>query len=291
MEAPTLTPTTDTPNMHRIAAISVDQALTFYQKNNLQFNPYNAYTTTYAYLIDDVVVAALTLTPEYPCHNYSTYLLGNTTALSHVVTTFQHRLKGYQRALMLHTFETLGESLMLKVTHDNYPAINLYTSLGFYQVPGDHHMTLKFDGGKGYASCRLHCDQANSLTKLLRSYGVNILPVKDLHVTLMYDEANPLIPHKPLYTQYPAHIESIGFLGEGKWAALVLHLDVPSLASRHEHLKTLGFTHSYPEFKPHLSLMYSQSAKDLHNVKRALTDIKKMSPLMLMAEDWTKLVD
>lgn len=110
-------------------------------------------------------------------------------------------------------------------------------------------------------------------TKILRDYLDKIrlkgtIKDSDLHCTLYYAnkysieglESNP-------EKVYESYVISYGFLGEGEWGALVLHLFSPEMIKRHQHIKTFGSPHSYPEFKPHISLKYKPDPNDIQHLK------------------------
>lgn len=89
--------------------------------------------------------------------------------------------------------------------------------------------------------------------------------VDDLHVTLLYDPVNDIVPvYKPRPEKvYDCYVTGWDTLGTGKWAALVLKLRCPALMRRHAAItKVYGVEHSYPELTLHVSLKYQPTRLD-----------------------------
>lgn len=73
-----------------------------------------------------------------------------------------------------------------------------------------------------------------------------------LHVTLLYSRVEIQIEPEH-YSYFKAEPLELCSLGD---AALVLKIKSNSLQMRHDKLMDLGATHDYPEYNPHLTLMY-----------------------------------
>ena len=130
--------------------------------------------------------------------------------------------------------------------------------------------------GKGYASLKLNDASGNNIKEILKDLGIKDI-ISDLHITVMYDESNPLIsmdtnPDK----EYSAKIDGVKMLGEPgtKWYAIALMLDSPSINKLHDEYIEKGFKHSYPKFLAHMSLKYDPSDDDIKIIKDNLEKIR-----------------
>ena len=122
----------------------------------------------------------------------------------------------------------------------NYVSINVKTSIEIKSLgsifgessvcnPGDQHVTLIYSEGTNV--------DKGVITKLLRNYE------GDLDVT----------------TNGAAAFDSLPKDGERdeKLCTIVVKLKSGILDEIHEKLKKIGLNHSYPEFSPHVSLLYN----------------------------------
>lgn len=125
---------------------------------------------------------------------------------------------------------------------------------------------------KGFGAVRVHPEDALQIEDALFAAGLKgIIRGEDMHVTLMYDKANPTLDtDEPegsmVYKTTGKGIDKYGEEGS-RWEAIVLKLDAPELHARHQFLLQRGFRHSYPEYRPHLSLKYMPEASDLDKFK------------------------
>lgn len=69
-----------------------------------------------------------------------------------------------------------------------------------------------------------------------------------------------------------------------KWEAIALTLSCPELEARHRELKSMGFKHSYSDFKCHMSIVYKPKVSDidlvnllfkLGNIRKNYTSVMK----------------
>lgn len=131
----------------------------------------------------------------------------------------------------------------------------------------------------GYVSLKVALHDGTALYKeiLNESYDGKQLSPHELHMTLMYDSTNP-IPTRAIPAvskaseEYEATIMGIDLLGEigSKYRAVVVLLESPGIRQRFDELSVL-MTHSFEEFKPHVSLIYGASEDDLEKVRKLLT--------------------
>lgn len=108
------------------------------------------------------------------------------------------------------------------------------------------------------------------------------VPEGKSHITLMYsmfscvdgrilDNFIKTVPHDFQVT--PTDFECFDAKGdnEGK-AAVVMCVSHPFLQTMHDSLKTLGMEHSYPEFKPHITIAYDVDLDEAYEVRDRLRD-------------------
>ena len=139
--------------------------------------------------------------------------------------------------------------------------------------------------GKGYISLSVTDDDCKKIFNILDELNIKNYN-KDLHLGLMYDESNPKIDVELSKKSYVAKINSIKTLGEpdSKWCAIALDLESPELDERHNELKKLGFTHSYPDFIAHISMKYKPTEDDIRILKDNLELFKKIGNIHLHNE-------
>lgn len=90
-----------------------------------------------------------------------------------------------------------------------------------------------------------------------------------LHVTLMYDADTPFGTYPvPEFDSCTAYVKKVVVLGDDDNIA-ALELDCPELHDYHRRLKDAGYTHSFDDFLPHISVMKNFTAQQL----RALKDV------------------
>lgn len=103
------------------------------------------------------------------------------------------------------------------------------------------------------------------------------IPGNKLHSTVLYDKDTPMGNLSPSTTQHRVEVVGAEVMGEGKWRAVVLKLKAPSLTRRWHYFIYSGFKHSYPSFKPHLSLAYGDDAElYLQSVRNALSQMPQI---------------
>ena len=143
----------------------------------------------------------------------------------------------------------------------------------------------------GYVSVSLDRADAIILSSLIRSFGiVNPIYPNDLHVTLMYDERNPLqypLPHtRKIFRSSITGFERLGQPGS-QWEAIALTLDSDELEVRHDELSSMGFKHSYRDYVPHISIKYRPLPQDYKILEANLERIKeRFSNILIIEEKW-----
>ena len=157
--------------------------------------------------------------------------------------------------------------------------------------------------GMGYSQMTLSLNSVSKLLKALRTgleefdenemvaandAALNIAS-NELHVTMMYDKSDPDIDPGVNRDQYPAKITGIEKLGnpDGGYYALVLLLDCPDAQRRFKELQDLGFSHSFPDLKVHISLNYGSETEIVYPVLKKLFDAGKLpEEVVLVDETW-----
>lgn len=84
------------------------------------------------------------------------------------------------------------------------------------------------------------------------------IPGLELHTTLMYDKRDPdIIPgiNRNTYKATITGVERLGRVG-GSYYALVLLVDSDGVQGRFKELLDMGYQHSFPDLKLHISLHY-----------------------------------
>lgn len=128
--------------------------------------------------------------------------------------------------------------------------------------------------GMGYSQLVVSVKSASEIHKALdrvlkdnpekyvgqEEFIVNI-PNHELHATLMYDKSNPNLDPGINREVYKARVTGVDRLGiPGKpYYALVLLLESDAIQKRFKELQDIGYEHSFPELKIHVSLHYGDS--------------------------------
>lgn len=122
---------------------------------------------------------------------------------------------------------------------------------------------LKESRQVGFVSAVLTPEDAQVVKDVIMNSGMEkTIPKDKLHTTIMYDRRN-IINYSKGNTFFKATVSGFKEMGQGKWKALVFLLNSSDFNDYHEELKKLGFEHSYPDYKPHLSIKYKPLESDL----------------------------
>lgn len=108
------------------------------------------------------------------------------------------------------------------------------------------------------------------------------------HVTLIYSDKK-LIPEAENFvnpdTHYSAFITGIDwFLGHDKAGYLVANVSSIELNERHRFWVAMGGKHSYPDYKPHLTLATGVSRSDWNAIQSSVLRITQRLPILLTNE-------
>ena len=147
------------------------------------------------------------------------------------------------------------------------------------------------DNGKGFVSIKLSKEQQDQFHALLKEFGIKD-PVDEMHVTLAHDKRNPNVDIEiDPGAEYKAEIVDLDVMGEGKWKAIVLKLHSQEMIERHNHLRELGYHHTYPQFIPHVSLKYKPTDQDIEAVKDKLDVFKKHFPMLIFNDEQAEKIE
>lgn len=140
----------------------------------------------------------------------------------------------------------------------------------------------------GYVSLKVSLKDSKFLHDLLESLPIEgrLIAAHDMHLTLMYDQENP-IPATAISKInrpdeiYRATIKDVGMLGDedSKYRAVVLHLESPQIDQRFDEL-SIFMNHSFDSLMKHVSVIYGAVDGDLVTVKSMLTDLVGSSILL-----------
>ena len=115
-----------------------------------------------------------------------------------------------------------------------------------------------------------------------KSKIIDAISPSDLHMTLMYDTDNPLVKS---YSEpdniITATMREVVILGD----ALVIMLDSEDARILFNELCDLGFSPSYPEYIPHISLKYNPEESDLVDIRKVFKSYAG-SEIQLCDEQW-----
>ena len=142
--------------------------------------------------------------------------------------------------------------------------------------------------GPGYASIQPEPGQTRAVQKwLYKVCGIKGgLPARSMHITLLYDDRNKRFDvEQRRGAMYPARPRTVALFGDH----LVLLLDSPEVAARHQKLVDAGYKHTYPQYRPHITLKKGATDDDFLSAIGCLDKLLKQVPKMtLYRERWEK---
>ena len=139
--------------------------------------------------------------------------------------------------------------------------------------------------GCGYGELKVPKVFGKALLKHLSSAGLTgLVDSSELHCTLMYDEGNPNLNHKSAVLQYVAAIVGAQLFGPND-DTLVLELHCPDLVRRHHYLIRMGYRHSYPDYRPHITVKLGATKQDLELLRKVVKD--GVPNIELSGESWS----
>lgn len=148
----------------------------------------------------------------------------------------------------------------------------------------------------GYSALTPIINPNNNVLKALGTLslpkGMSLIPLNKLHCTLMYDERNNKttddIEIPP--TIYHSNVMGVAVLGK----AVVLLLSSDRIMRRHFELIEAGFSYSFDNYAPHMSVLYAdgddaqtQLERVRVQVQQLLTDKKLPNELFFTDETWS----
>lgn len=107
-----------------------------------------------------------------------------------------------------------------------------------------------------YVAIKFSADTLLRLQSLQKRAKLNNpIPLEELHATVCYSR-NPIHVVPKVGNKVIAVHGFVENLETKDGNAVVLRLDSPYLAERHEQLRKLGATHDFDDYLPHISLSY-----------------------------------
>jgi 2'-5' RNA ligase len=106
---------------------------------------------------------------------------------------------------------------------------------------------------------------------LAEKFPTSKICIDEQHATLMYSETTEVLEKKiqEFLKEYAggfeANLKSVAAFDSPdtvETCAIVVKIECDTLNKLHEGLKALGMKHSYPDFQPHISVMYKTPKED-----------------------------
>lgn len=146
---------------------------------------------------------------------------------------------------------------------------------------------------KWYVSLKLNNIMAKDIAKRVQELTGDGIPADELHCTLMYSVSESDVEESPNDSVHLATVLGMEIMGEGDGRAITVQLNSETLHQRHDELKSLGLEYSYPEYKPHLSLVYSEDCDKWLTLLQndAKLNILLSTGLLFDSESWEPLTD
>lgn len=151
--------------------------------------------------------------------------------------------------------------------------------------------------GKGYGELLVDLKSglilSNAILPALPT-GTEMIARDKLHCTIMYDLSNPEIRASKNNKSYQCKIVGVEKLGkpDTRWHATVLLLESEEIKERFKDLSVLGFTHSFPDLKIHVSLVYGNNTNICFPIIEKLFQEGKLPQyITLTNETWSVIED
>lgn len=111
-------------------------------------------------------------------------------------------------------------------------------------------------------------DRSELILRQIATCIMDLDDLHDLHVTLAYDDTNPVVAAQPdPYAEFRATVRDVTLFGE-KEPILVLLLDSPDLHAEHNRIHACGAAKfDFTPYNPHVSLKYGATQSDLEFIK------------------------
>ena len=134
-------------------------------------------------------------------------------------------------------------------------------------------------------------------------FSVDPIPKEESHATLIYS-VGTMADHDLIQKRLNKHaLPIMGTVAgltkfdalpkDGQHAAdkctIVMEIESPELHAIHKELKTLGLGHSYPDYRPHVSLVYDVPKDEAEQKMGQLTDLVKNQKIMFNKFNVTRL--
>lgn len=142
-----------------------------------------------------------------------------------------------------------------------------------------------------YIAVKLDKESQEKIVDFIKEHKIpNGVPADKLHATVIYSldyvsNAKKLVDKDMQFEGRPTKFDSF----DGDTKNLVLLFECDDLLDRHEYFKKHGATHTYDEFKPHITLSYDVedfNIKNLPKFTEKLTLINEYT--QPLDTEWTK---
>ena len=105
-----------------------------------------------------------------------------------------------------------------------------------------------------------------ALDRWARERGLRPIDPEPLHITICYSKepiqrARALLAEDAALTIMPSHSRALSIMGDNQ--SIVLEIDCPALAYRHDELVALGASHDYEGYRPHITLYKNGAGIDI----------------------------
>lgn len=158
--------------------------------------------------------------------------------------------------------------------------LNMNVSVSRQLADPDRHQP------KGCGTIYPSSESRTNLYKAVSDTGISdLLDPKKYHITLMYDRANPTFDVPYINEWHNARVIGAELFGPNS-DTLVLTLDSKTITRRHDYLKRLGYRHSYPDYRPHITVKLGASVDDLNKLRSAINTGAFDDNYEFGKEDW-----
>lgn len=145
----------------------------------------------------------------------------------------------------------------------------------------------------GYVGLKLNSSSADAIYSVVNNIGVEgVVFPNDMHVTIMYDVRNVIETVDISDKNFVASLTNISMFGDydDRWSAIVIELECLQLRQRYRELVSMGFTHSYDEFRPHVTIKYCPTLSDYAVLKTRFNpaNIGESGIVFLESEFWER---
>lgn len=134
--------------------------------------------------------------------------------------------------------------------------------------------------------------ESNQILLRIASCVTDICDLHDLHVTLGYDDTNPVVSAQPTPdVEFSACITRAELFGDNS-DILVLLLDSQDLVTEHQRIHACGAAKfDFNPYNPHVTIKYGASVEDMNFINEHILTPNAPAIQLVFTNEYSELID